>query len=65
MKVNGKQEMEDVGPGICILNWYILEHLKYISLIARREKRMGAHTGKLGLLVLENQVVLGLILISL
>ena len=32
MKVDGSQEMEGVGPGVCILNWYILEHFKYISL---------------------------------
>ena len=59
-KVNGRQEMEDEGPGICILNWYILEHFKYIS-NSKKGERMGTHTGKLGLLVSENQVVLGLI----
>lgn len=58
--------MEDEGPGICILHWYILEHFKYISLSnSKKGERMGARTGKLGLWVSENQVVLGLILISL
>lgn len=31
-RLDGSQEMEGVGPGVCILNWYILEHFKYISL---------------------------------